>query len=104
MGPSQPSACWCASMYSMAFLALALSTGSSVTKASGTSPSSQYGTRSQPSALPPNQALFLDVRPELVQVPAQTVGLDAQLILEPPRRPDASQRQGLKGRVQQGGL
>ena len=71
-------------MYSIAFLTLALSTGSSARNASGTSPSSQYGTRSQPSAVPPNQALFFDVRPEFVKVPAQALGLDAQLVLQPP--------------------
>ena len=58
-GPSQPSGCWRSRMVPIAFLTLASIAGSSRRKASGTSPSSQYGTRSQPSALPPNQALSL---------------------------------------------
>ena len=39
----------------------------------------------------------LDVGPELVEVSAQAVGLDAELILEPAGRLDASQGQGLEG-------
>ena len=39
------------------------------------------------------------VRPELVEVPAQTLGLDPQLPPQPARRTDRAQRQGVEHRL-----
>ena len=78
----------------MAFLTLALSTGSSATKASGTSPSSQYGHSLPSLGGTAKPGAVLDVRPEFIQMPAQSVGLDAQLVLKPTRRPDSFPAEG----------